>query len=237
MKGDKVQFYVDYMEDGEAAYVLILSDGKDGFEFDTNFNPNKYALPDRSLLPILPEATWLLLTEKRFLKAEEDRERFFEFTRELVSLRDYATIKEGRKVFGEYFRNKEKAFRLLQQLKASVEEKRKQKDVLEELFSKRVLRCSVGYFVVSPNDVDVYYIPKGGCGATYLILWDWFGDLRDAVNTAAERNEPPKSLQDVLPWQLEEVIWTLTDPEGSAKAVDELLKAAKDFEKIWSYIS
>jgi hypothetical protein len=85
--------------------------------------------------------------------------------------------------------------------------------------------------VVSPNDVDVYYIPKGGRGATYLMLWDSFGDLRAAVNRAVERSEPPKCLQDVLPWQLEEVIWTLTDPEGSAKALDELQKAVKDFEK------
>jgi hypothetical protein len=95
------------------------------------------------------------------LKVEKDREGFFEFARELVSLRDHATIGEGRKIFGEYFRNKEKAPRLLEQLKASVEKKRKEKDALEELFFKRVLRCSVGCFVVSPNDVDVYYIPKG----------------------------------------------------------------------------
>jgi hypothetical protein len=46
VKSDKVQFYVEYTEDGETAYVLILSDGKDGLQFDTNFNPNKYALPD-----------------------------------------------------------------------------------------------------------------------------------------------------------------------------------------------
>jgi len=236
VKGGKVRFYAEYMEDGSAAYSLILSDGKVGLQFDTNFDPNRYALPDYSLLPVLPVATELLLTEKRFLKAEEDREGFFEFTRELVSLSGYATIKEGRKVFGEYFRNRERAYKLLEELKASVERRRKEKDALKELFSKRVLRCPVGCFVVSPDDVNVYFIPKGGRGATYLMLWDWFGDLRDAVIRAVERNEPPKNIQDALPWELEEVIWALADPKGSAKEFNELLKATKDFEKIWSYI-
>jgi hypothetical protein len=73
VKGRKVQFYAEYTIDGETVYSLVLTDGKDGLQFDTNFNPNRYALPGFSRLRILSVATGLLLTEKKYLEAEEGR--------------------------------------------------------------------------------------------------------------------------------------------------------------------
>lgn len=221
MSDGKAQFYSVYGADGTAINCLVLSDGRSGgFCFNTNFNPNAYALPDYNVLPDPAFETELLLTKRMYIKAEEDRDAFFKFVNRLMKMSDYLTIEKGRAVFNRYFEDKAAAHAMLKQLRADVAKMRKKDDALDKLRSRRILHCSTGCFVISPDDLDVYYVPKGHYGTTFRVCWNWLGDLRSTVNRAVLRGKEPNALACVGPQELEEVIWVLTNPNGSVKELD-----------------
>jgi hypothetical protein len=167
---------------------LVLTDGNDGFKFDTDFNVDSLKLPLNAYVE--PMWTGFTLTRQRYEEAYNHLKEFFTFTSRLMSTVYHISSGRKHQIFEAFFMDRAKAYTLLKAAETDAKHRQKREELYNMLEKERVLKTSNGYIAYAGWH-DVYYVSENG--EVYKLNYENTG-LREAVLRLWKTSKIPKKV-------------------------------------------
>jgi len=155
----KPRFYYARQNDLQGTkYYLILTNGKQAYEFGAKLDTTTLDLPPN----VYADDTHVDydLDAESYLKAEGCTEEFFSFTKRLMACIDHSSYETGKKTLAAFFRSKAEGYARLEKTEQLTRNNTIKEKLFQRLQTERVVECPLGIFVSKYS--DYYYVTADG---------------------------------------------------------------------------